>query len=332
MATVFRISELKSKLDGWRINRKSTHALDALGGDPSGQSGQDSAGADSDDLCSTLVDRYEEDYDLSLLLENLVIPRLIAGQVRHDIAPRAAAIAVRAPEVEQPAIMPMISEADVDAFAKLSIQGEAYALFDILDVYLVQGLPVETIYIQLLAPAARQLGTYWDDDELDFVAVTMGLWRIQEVLRELTVRVPPKSRQTYGHRSALFAPMPGEQHSLGTLMVAECFQRAGWETEVLIEPTQSEFTSQFANCHYDLIGLTVSCDSSTAALENLVKTIKIVSCNPKIRIMLGGAAINSRPEIVAQCGADGTAFDAVQAVVVADSLVPQKFECFETLL
>ena len=225
-----------------------------------------------------------------------------------------------------------ICDADVEIFANLSLTGEAHTLYEILDVYLAKGVPVESIYVQLLAPAARRLGTYWEDDTLDFVAVTMGLWRIQEVLRELTVRVPPKSRQTYGHRSALFAPMPGEQHSLGTLMVSECFQRAGWETEVLIEPTQSEFTSKFANCHFDLIGLTVSCDASTAALSNLVKTIKVVSCNPRIRIMLGGAAINNRPELVADSGADGTALDAVQAVVVADSLVPQKLERYDTLI
>ncbi len=314
MATVFRISELKSKLGDWRTSRKSTHPTDL-------------ASAESQEARLTLVDRYEEDYDLSLLLQNLVIPRLIAGRVAHDIAPEAPLLPLHAlvPSAE-------ISDADVDLFADLSITGEAHSLLQILDAYLVKGMPVETIYIQLLAPAARKLGTYWEDDSLDFVAVTMGLWRIQEVLRELTVRVPPKSRQTYGHRSALFAPMPGEQHSLGTLMVSECFQRAGWETEVLVEPTQSEFTSKFADCHFDLIGLTVSCDSSTASLANIVKTIKVVSCNPRIRIMLGGTAINNRPELVADCGADGTATDAVQAVVVADSLVPQTLERHDTFI
>ena len=55
MATVFRISELKSKLDGWRTNRKSMHE-------------EGLASADPDEARLTLVDRYEEDYDLSLLL------------------------------------------------------------------------------------------------------------------------------------------------------------------------------------------------------------------------------------------------------------------------
>jgi MerR family transcriptional regulator, light-induced transcriptional regulator len=314
MATVFRISELKSKLDDWRTSRKSTHQ-------------PDSVPAEAEEARLTLVSRYEEDYDLSLLLQNLVIPRLVAGRVTHDIAPDAMKMPWREFVADT-----VISDADVEMFAKLSITGEAHTLCEILDVYLAKGIAVETIYVQLLAPAARILGTYWEDDSLDFVAVTMGLWRIQEVLRELTVRVPPKSRQTYGHRSALFAPMPGEQHSLGTLMVSECFQRAGWETEVLIEPTQTEFTAKYADCHFDLIGLTVSCDSSTAALGNLVKTIKVVSCNPRIRIMLGGAAINNRPELVADCGADGTAFDAVQAVVVADNLVPQTLERYDTFI
>jgi MerR family transcriptional regulator, light-induced transcriptional regulator len=204
-------------------------------------------------------------------------------------------------------------------------------LLDFVDHCLDTGSSVETIYVDLLAPAARRLGEYWEDDSEDFVGVTMGLWRIQEILRELTLRIPPKSKPGHGLRSALFSSMPGEQHSFGTLMVAECFQRAGWDTDVLIEPSQSELNEKYASRHYDLIGLTVSCDCSTATLNSLVKTIKSVSKNPLIRIMLGGRVINEQPELVEKCGADATAIDALSAVAMGDNLVPVKSECLENL-
>jgi MerR family transcriptional regulator, light-induced transcriptional regulator len=314
MATVFGISGLKSKLDDWRGSRKNIQP-------------QNLAGADSGMNPFTIVEPADEDYDLSLLLENLVIPKLIADRDKRDNWLHMPGL-TQAGKAKRHAA---ITAADVEEFTRLSIGGEAHALLDFVDHCLETGSSVETVYIELLAPAARKLGEYWEEDSEDFVGVTMGLWRIQETLRELSLRIPPKSRPGHGQRSALFSMMPGEQHSFGTLMVAECFQRAGWDTDVLIEPTQSELTGKFAKRHYDLIGLTVSRDCSTALLGSMVKTIKAVSSNPHIRIMLGGRVINEQPELVDECGADATAIDAMSAVALADRLVPVKMECFEHL-
>ncbi len=314
MATVFGISGLKSKLDDWRGGRKNIQP-------------QNLAVADSGMNPFTIVEPADEDYDLSLLLENLVIPKLIADRDKRDNWLHMPGLA-QAGNAKQHAA---ITAADVEEFTRLSIGGEAHALLDFVDHCLETGSSVETVYVELLAPAARKLGEYWEEDSEDFVGVTMGLWRIQEILRELTLRIPPKSRPGHGQRSALFSMMPGEQHSFGTLMVAECFQRAGWDTDVMIEPTQSDLTGKFAKRHYDLIGLTVSRDCSTALLGSMVKTIKAVSSNPHIRIMLGGRVINEQPELVDECGADATAIDAMSAVALADRLVPVKLECFEHL-
>ena len=315
MATVFGISGLKSRLDDWRGGRKNTQAENSV---------VTNAAINS----FTVVGNTDEDYDLSLLLENLVIPKLIADRDKSDNWLHLPSLSHEPRTMRQR----VITDTDVEEFTKLSVSGEAHALLDFVDRCLETGSSVETVYVELLAPAARRLGEFWEEDSEDFVGVTMGLWRIQEILRELALRIPPKSRPGHGQRSALFSMMPGEQHSFGTLMVAECFQRAGWDTDVLIQPTQSELTGKFAKRHYDLIGLTVSRDCSTGSLGSLVRTIRSVSCNPHIRVMLGGRVINEQPELVDECGADGTASDAVTAVALADRLVPVKLECLEYLI
>jgi MerR family transcriptional regulator, light-induced transcriptional regulator len=312
MATVFGISGLKSRLDDWRASRRHP--------DP-----QDSAMADPPANPFRLVGGSDDDRNISLFLENLVIPRLIADRGKPAKWIDAGRLAVEDARPRR------ISDADVEEFSQLSLTADAPALIDFVDRWLANGSSVETVYVELLAPAARKLGAYWEEDSEDFVGVTMGLWRIQEILRELTLRIPPASRPGHGQRSALFSSMPGEQHSFGTLMVAECFERAGWDSDVLIEPTQSELTGKFAGRHYDLIGLTVSCDCPTGTLASLVTTIRAVSSNPGIRILIGGRVINERPDLVEQCGADATASDAPSAVALADSLVPLRTEYFERL-
>ncbi|MEO0499650.1 MAG: cobalamin-dependent protein [Pseudomonadota bacterium] len=296
------MSDLRSRIDDWRaVLRKF---------DPAKQ--------EADARAGNIADSEQSAQNLSVVLESLVIPKLIADRKRpacsHD-ADSAAAAAGSTPHSA-------ISDDEVSEFARLSLEREAGSLLDVLDGCLSRGSSVETIFVDLLAPAARHLGELWEADACDFVDVTMALWRIQEVLRELTLCVPPAAASGQGLRSALFSTMPGEQHSLGTLMVAECFQRAGWETQVLMEPTQSELIGTFADRHYDLVGLTITNDCPRAELSGLVNAIRSVSSNPGIRIMMGGRVIIEQPELVECCGGDGTAMDAPSAVDLANSLVP----------
>jgi methanogenic corrinoid protein MtbC1 len=302
-----------SRLDSWRGGRKAVPKPDL----------PKSAGRRI-----IFLRRPDDDFDLSMLLESLVIPKLIAGRSKGAEPMDLEG----ASEPVKPSCAAVIGQEEIDHFCKLAVGDDARAMLDYVDARLDNGSSVETIFVQLLAPAARRLGQYWEDDSGDFVDVTMGLWRIQEVLRELTARVPPTMRQGHGARRALFSPMPGEQHSLGTLMVAETFQRGGWDSDVLLEPVQSELIEKAAKEHFDLIGLTISCDCPTAAIGSLVKTIKAVSPNPHIRIMIGGRVVNEQPELVEQCGADATAIDAPSAVALANRLVPLKADSLEHLI
>ena len=267
-------------------------------------------------------------YELSLLIQNLVIPRLIAD--RQEPGYR---LSEQNPSPQHiSGTSGTITPQDVEEFSLLSTRSDARELLDFVDKCLANGSSVDSIYVDLLAPTARRLGEYWESDERDFVDVTMGLWRIQEILRELTLRIPPPAVAGFGQRSALFSTMPGEQHSFGTLMIAECFYRAGWDADIMIEPSQSELIGKFAGRHYDLIGLTVSLDCPKATLSGLVSAIRSVSSNPATRIMMGGRVINDDPGLIEECGADATAADAPSAVILADLLVPLKADTFESLL
>jgi methanogenic corrinoid protein MtbC1 len=258
-----------------------------------------------------------EPIDLSALIERLVIPRLVAEE--HERG-RVANPAVQQAGLTGGPGFP-VSERDVTDFADLCITGEAATLIDFIDNCLMRGSSVEHIYVDLLAAAARRLGGMWENDQRDFVDVTMGLWRIQEVLRELNRRAPPTQPHGNGVRTALFSTMPGDQHSLGTLMVCECFERAGWSAEPMIDPTTSELLGKLAGRHYDLVGLTVSTACPRAKLSSLISSIRSVSSNPGICVMLGGPQINAQSELAAECGADATAVDAIQALETANELV-----------
>lgn len=210
---------------------------------------------------------------------------------------------------------------DADRFAALPLQVEAPDLLDEVDRLLHQGISVEAIYLDLLAPAAGRLGEMWTSDECDFVDVTMGLWRLQEVMREVSLRSPAGIASCQNTRRALFCPIPGDVHSFGAQMIDEVFARAGWQSEAIMHPERRELLDCLARQPIDILGLTVSRDCPAAALASLIKAARSVAINPNMCVLVGGHTINQKPDLVAEAGADGTGVDARAALECAERLV-----------
>ncbi|MEM7690623.1 MAG: cobalamin-dependent protein [Pseudomonadota bacterium] len=215
-----------------------------------------------------------------------------------------------------------IEPGDTQSFAALPLRLEAPSLLEQVDRFLESGMSVEDVYLDLLAPAARHLGELWSADECDFVDVTMGLWRLQEVMREITRRSPPQAGHPDTARTALFCPIPGDVHSFGAQMIEEVFARAGWRSEVLLQPDRRELLDYVSSKSVDLVGLTISRDGPVSALASLVKGIRSVSMNPNLHVLVGGHMINQNPALVSEIGADGTAPDARSALEFAERLIP----------
>ncbi|MEN2787899.1 B12-binding domain-containing protein [Sphingomonas qilianensis] len=254
-------------------------------------------------------DPGDRDYGLSLsrLIEREIIPRLMAV---HAAEPRQ-------PLTEAPAI-----DADeIAAFAPLVMQIDADALLAHVEAILDRGVAVETVMVDLLAPAARLLGEYWEDDRCDFVDVTMGLWRLQEVVHEIAARTPTGSAGPY---RALFVSMPGDQHSFGAVVIDEVFRRGGWQTERISDAHTAALLKCAVDHHYDLIGLTISCDCHIAPLPSIIAALRNVSCNPQVCIMVGGRVFSANPRLAREVGADGTARDAKLALTLAEDLVRKR--------
>lgn len=241
---------------------------------------------------------------LDRLIESEIIPRLLGA--RTPIAAETGAT---------------VSTAEVEAFAPLALQVEADELIEHAEQLLVRGVSVETLLVDLLAPAARILGEYWKADRCDFVDVTMALWRLQEVVHEVTARGPFARPAAGAAPRALFAAMPGDQHGFGALVVEEMFARNGWITDRLGDASLSDLYDRIGSDWFDVIGLTVSCDAHTGALPAAIVALRNVSRNPRLVVMVGGRVFVEQPELALAVGADGTAPDARAAVAVANGLV-----------
>jgi methanogenic corrinoid protein MtbC1 len=252
--------------------------------------------------------REEPRDPVNAIIETEIIPRLLMAHQDGKAAGKSRRARPIAPE-------------DASRFAMLPLRLEAASLLEEVDAFIAEGSSVEIICLDLLAPAARMLGEMWDRDECDFVDVTMGLWRLQEVMREIAARSPADLPSLNVPRSALFSPMPGDHHNFGTMMIEEVFSRAGWQSEALVKPERRELLDRLTQRPFDLVGLTLARDCPSAAVANLIKAMRNASANPKIAVLVGGRMINENPGMVHEVGADGSGVDALAALDVAESLV-----------
>ncbi len=179
------------------------------------------------------------------------------------------------------------------------------------------GAAIETLLLDLLAPAARRLGAMWSDDRTDFVTVTTAGFHLQQVLRHLGPDFRRAPTRPAHHERALFADCPGAQHTFGVMMLAEFFRRDGWQVQHPAITRPAELGALVRRKSFSLAGISVGCDDHIDAARQCVATMRRHTSNAAMLIMVGGAAIIERPELVDEIGADFTATDGRQAVLIA---------------
>lgn len=252
--------------------------------------------------------------DMSSLIEDEIIPRLLAAHRMTETELR--------PRLDQPA--PVGARLDPDSVADRAIGCDAGGMVQVFEDAIARGADLETLLVDVLAPAARCLGARWEQDSADFIDVTMGLWRLQEVVHELTGRDLGSDLYPRAGRRILCAVAPGDDHSFGSVILEEFFRRAGWEANSCRAATRPELLAAMLGDWYDVVALTVTVEQPSATLANLVAALRASSRNPAVLIMVGGRIFSEQPGLADAIGADATASDARGALSRAERLVEQR--------
>jgi methanogenic corrinoid protein MtbC1 len=183
------------------------------------------------------------------------------------------------------------------------------------------GVPLETLYLDLLAPTARHLGDLWTNDTLHFGDVTIGLCHLQQVLHDFSPAFLNEASTRDDGRRALLMSVPGGQHTFGVSMVAEFFRRARWDVSTGAPVSRDELIRTVRSQWFAVVGLSVSCEVQLDALVSTIRLIRRASRNQSVGILVGGPVFVEHPEMVTLVGADATAVDGRQAPIQAENLL-----------
>ena len=212
------------------------------------------------------------------------------------------------------------TETEISSFADLCTGLDENAPDLFVQGLMTEGLSSEAIFLSLLAPAARHLGYLWDEDLCDFSKVTVGLLRMQKITMRLGSDFQEKRKSPLEGMRALFAPVPGSQHTLGVLMVSEFFRREGWQVWMELGSSEEKLISAVKKDWFQVIGLSIGSEAHVESLTDTIRLIRTSSANHDVKILIGGPILAITPNLFKEVGADGAAGDAVSAVALAKNL------------
>lgn len=247
----------------------------------------------------------EEEYLESLVktIENNILPLIVE---QHLETPMASVL--KAPPVD------LISEKSIAELTQLVLQEDARTSVNYVKEMNASGVSLENIYLHLLTPVARELGKMWEEDESSFTDVTIALWRIKQLMYDLSPIFQQYAEQNKTGSSIMLVPLPGSQHNLGLFMVSEFFAKAGWRIWGELAATQEDIVSMAQTEWFDVIGLSASVREQFPQLKDLIKEIKLKSKNPRVGLIVGSPVFNQYPELVDDLGADMVGFNAEDAL------------------
>ncbi len=214
---------------------------------------------------------------------------------------------------------------EVTEFARTVVGLGIAAGFQRIDVLRSEGLSLESIYIELLGPTATHLGALWEDDLCDFAEVTIGLGRLQQILRELGPEF--RSGIEWGNeavnlgRRLLLVPASDGHHTLGIQMVADFFARAGWDVWGAGPMAGGDVLRMVRDEWFDVVGLAVGANVGPNCWPRTSGRFARRPAIAGLQVLVAGQTAVAHPDFAAMVGADAVAVDGRQALRYAERLI-----------
>lgn len=258
-----------------------------------------------------VIPKVEQRIDerLESIIDGEIIPRLM---LLHQDGEKAAERTLKALSDEELA-------AHVAEFANLVLKFDIDVLSAYINVLRQRGVNTESLLLKLFAPTARRLGEMWEADAIDFVDVTVGTARLQQLLHQFSL--PTKADASGPARRVLLLPTPSEQHTFGLLMVGDFFRRYGWEVSGGTPISSERLPSAVADQWFALVGFSLSCERLVGLLSSTIKTVRQHSKNRAVRIVVGGQVFVENKDLGHALGADLAVADAREAVELAENVL-----------
>jgi MerR family transcriptional regulator, light-induced transcriptional regulator len=261
-----------------------------------------------------LLKEEQKSAKLARAIEAEIIPRLL---IAHISARTTKALVESVPAIK----VDSFSAKKIAEFSTIILNQSVNQAVTYIDALLDHGMSTETMILEVLSPSARYLGDLWTEDKVTFVDVTLGLSRLQQLLRIYGPTFEVEFAKAQTGQKILLAAMPGEQHTFGMSVVEEFFRRDGWDVHSILDVTRKQLLQRVKDEWFDVVGLSASGDASIELLAPLITALRESAVNRKMKVIVGGCQFLAEPANAIALGADMVACNGREAVLNVERLL-----------
>jgi signal transduction histidine kinase/methanogenic corrinoid protein MtbC1 len=186
------------------------------------------------------------------------------------------------------------------------------------------GMTIQDVYLQVFQPCLRELGRLWQTGKLSPAQEHYCTAATQLIMSQLAPRLFATRKNG---RRAVIACVADEAHEVGSRMVADLMELAGWDTIYLGANVPPRGVVQAIVDHRaDLLAASATMTYQLPGVIELISSVRKQPACAAVKIMVGGRLFHGEPDLWRRVGADGHAADAEEASHLAGRLMGDQVE------
>ena len=184
-----------------------------------------------------------------------------------------------------------------------------------------QGIPVRDLYLQVFQRTQYEIGSLWQANRVSVAQEHYCTAATQLIMSQLYPYIF-SGEKTRG--SLVATCVSGDLHEIGVRMLSDFFEMDGWYTYYLganmpmVAVIQAVIQRQA-----DALAISATITYHVRAVESLIAAIRGTPECGGVKILVGGYPFKIAPDLWKTIGADGSAPDAQEAILLANRLTNQ---------
>jgi methanogenic corrinoid protein MtbC1 len=202
-------------------------------------------------------------------------------------------------------------------YLRACLEGRTVDAIGLIKDAAAKGKPVGRLLLDVLVPAQKETGQLWHAGDISVAEERL----VSETTRQLlTILADRYSIEQRTGRTMLAASVSGNAHDMAIRVIAALFQLDGWRCLLLgADVPRDEIADAARDFQVPLVLLNATLSTQLKELENTIARIRSVA--PEAKILIGGLALQSSPDLWKKFDADAFALDAESALQVGESLL-----------
>ena len=179
-----------------------------------------------------------------------------------------------------------ILEIHYEVFLNSLLKGNRIACENAMNEFRKSNSSIVTLYEELFKKSLYQIGDKWERNEVGVAVEHMATSITEGLMNQLFPEVISLERI---NKTIVISCAENEEHQVGGKMIADIFEKNGWDAHYLGANTPTDELVKFCDSvKPDLIGLSLSINAN---LQSLLEEIAAIRNITNIPIIIGGQAL-----------------------------------------